>query len=68
MHPKGTTDEFSTYYDSLSSEMKEVGILEYSYIIYLTYLIIQKWEKLSTEAKELGKTPSECVPGLPVPS
>ncbi|KJA13688.1 hypothetical protein HYPSUDRAFT_209335 [Hypholoma sublateritium FD-334 SS-4] len=37
-NPKGTTDEFSSYYDSLSAEAKT------------------KWEKLSVEAKEPGKS------------
>ncbi|KJA13303.1 hypothetical protein HYPSUDRAFT_209652 [Hypholoma sublateritium FD-334 SS-4] len=45
-NPKGTTDEFSAYYDGLPAEDK------------------QKWEKLSVEAKESGKTPGERVMGL----
>lgn len=35
-HPKGTTDDFGTYYDGLSAEEKEVSISEYSGIICLT--------------------------------
>ncbi|KAF8155841.1 hypothetical protein B0H34DRAFT_798941 [Crassisporium funariophilum] len=44
-NPKGTTDEFGTYYDSLLAEVK------------------QKWETLSVEAKESGKTASEWILG-----
>ena len=35
-NPKGTADEFGTYYDGLSAEGKEVSILKYYNDSYLT--------------------------------
>ena len=61
---KGTTDEFSTYYDGLSAEDKQVSSFFGCHDTFDIDKLLQKWEKLSVEAKESGKAPGELVMGL----
>ena len=55
-NPKGTTDDFSNYYDSLSAEGKQVSIPWY-YYIYLIFLCFRNGKSSRLGRRSRAKLP-----------